>query len=172
VVKIRWDPAKAESNLRKHGVRFEEAETVFADRRTMFRPDPDHSDEEDRYHMLGRSIKDDILVVTYTIRDDDYWLITARVATKQERRRYIMTHDILRDRPPDDDEDEGINFEDTPPLDFSKPWVRGLHTLSRKVVITVGLYEDVAEHFKDQDAVNWALREVIAVGNAPDQRGY
>lgn len=83
-----------------------------------------------------------------------------------------MNYDEIRDRPPGEDEDEGINYDDIPPTDFSKPFVRGLHTLPRTVVKTVGLYEDVAKFFPDQDAVNWALREVIAVGNAPSQRGY
>jgi hypothetical protein len=73
-------------------------------------------------------------------------------------------------RPPIGD-DEGINYDDIPPTDFSNAKPGPFH-LSRTTVKNVGLYEDVAEFFPDERALNQALREVIAVGNASSQRGY
>jgi uncharacterized DUF497 family protein len=169
-VKIRWDPKKAEANWRKHAVRFEEATTVFDDFNAIYEPDAIHSVEEDRYHAVGGSAAARILTVTYAIRKDDFWIISARTADRREMKRY-MKHDELRDRPVAQDRDEKINYEDIPPQEM-KHAVRGLHTRPRTVVTTVGLYEDVAQYFPDETAVNRALREVIAVGNAPSQRGY
>lgn len=59
-----WDPEKAEANLRKHGVSFEEAATVFLDPLAVTYPDPDHSDEEDRKITIGDSVKQRVLFVS------------------------------------------------------------------------------------------------------------
>ena len=81
-----WDPEKAEANLRKHGVSFEEAPTVFRDPVAVTYPDPDHSDEEDREITIGRSVKQRVLFVSHSQRGDRIRLISARKATRRERK--------------------------------------------------------------------------------------
>jgi uncharacterized protein len=54
-MEFEWDPRKAENNLRKHGISFTEAGTIFGDELAITVPDPDHSDDEDRYITIGRS---------------------------------------------------------------------------------------------------------------------
>ena len=85
---FEWDKNKARENVRKHGVSFEEASTIFADplARTIY--DPLHSDEEDRFVMLGESQRRRLLVVVFTDRDDRIRVISARVATRRERKDY------------------------------------------------------------------------------------
>lgn len=84
---LQYDPAKAVSNLKKHGVSFADAEGVFYDPLALNRPDPD-SDAEDRFVSVGLGITGDILVVVYTIRGGDIRLISARCATRQEIKEY------------------------------------------------------------------------------------
>ena len=88
---FEWDADKARSNERKHGVSFDEAATVFADRFSLNMPDPSHSDEEQRFLVLGRSIRARLLVVAYAERGPRTRLITARKASPTERRRYEET---------------------------------------------------------------------------------
>ena len=85
-----WDPRKARENASKHGVTFEEAQTVFFDDHALLVGDPDHSDEEDRFLMLGISSILRILVVCHCYRESDseIRLISARKADKDERRGY------------------------------------------------------------------------------------
>lgn len=86
---VEWDLTKAEANLRKHGVDFDEAASVFADRLAIVSPDPLHSDDEDRFCILGYSQYERILVVAYTHRiANTLRLISARRATRAERRTY------------------------------------------------------------------------------------
>ena len=85
---FEWDPAKAGSNRRKHGVEFREATTVFADPRAMNMPDPMHSLVEERFTLLGLSNRGRLLVVCYTERPPRTRIITARRATTRERRQY------------------------------------------------------------------------------------
>lgn len=80
------DPEKAEANLRKHGVSFEEAATVFLDPLAVTYPDPDHSDEEDREITIGHSVKQRVLFVSHSQRGDRIRLISARKATRRERK--------------------------------------------------------------------------------------
>ena len=80
-----WDPEKAEANLRKHGVSFEEAATVFLDPLAVTYPDPDHSDEEDREITIGHSGKQRVLFVSHCQRGDRIRLLSARKATQRER---------------------------------------------------------------------------------------
>lgn len=87
-LRFEWDAAKAESNLRKHGVAFEEAATVFADPLALTIDDPDHSREEDRFITLGVSGGNRLLVVVHTDREDRIRIISARPATRRERRSY------------------------------------------------------------------------------------
>lgn len=83
-----WDPRKAGRNLAKHGVSFDEAKTVFDDDLFLVFEDPDHSAEESRYIIMGQSTQGRLLVVAYTERTDTIRLISARRATRQERRVY------------------------------------------------------------------------------------
>ena len=84
---LQYDPAKAASNFKKHGVSFADAEGVFYDPLTLHRPDPD-ADAEERSVALGLGATGDVLVVVYTIRGEDIRLISARRATRQEIREY------------------------------------------------------------------------------------
>ena len=85
---FEWDPEKAESNARKHGVTFDEASTVFGDPLGLLMPDPDHSLNEKRYVVLGMSNKQRLLVVAFAERPPRTRLISARRAAPRERRRY------------------------------------------------------------------------------------
>jgi uncharacterized protein len=85
---FEWDPAKAEANLEKHDVGFDEAATVFGDPLALLMPDPDHSVGEDRYVLLGLSRRSRLLVVAFAERPPRTRLISARLATREERRRY------------------------------------------------------------------------------------
>jgi uncharacterized protein len=85
-----WDSRKARSNERKHGVSFEEAETVFSDENGLLLDDPDHSDRERRYLLLGLSSSLRILVVSHTLRGaDTIRIINAREADASEGRQYL-----------------------------------------------------------------------------------
>ena len=85
-----WDPKKARSNERKHGVSFEEAQTVFSDENGLLLDDPDHSEREARYLLLGLSFSLRILVVSHTLRGaDTIRIISAREADASESRQYL-----------------------------------------------------------------------------------
>jgi uncharacterized protein len=75
-------------NYRKHGVSFEEAATALEDRLSKVLPDPDHSDDEERFVAFAMSPRGRLLVIAHTIRGDRIRLISARRATPQERRIY------------------------------------------------------------------------------------
>jgi uncharacterized protein len=83
-----WDTDKAESNRRKHGVSFEEAETVFDDELLETFPDTRHSDDEERYISIGVSKDGRLLIVIHTDRDEVVRIISCREATTAERRAY------------------------------------------------------------------------------------
>lgn len=85
---FEWDQKKAKNNLAKHGVSFEEAATVFGDPLSITIEDPDHSIAEQRFITIGRSAQQKILVVIHTDRDLNVRIITARKATKLEKRKY------------------------------------------------------------------------------------
>jgi uncharacterized DUF497 family protein len=89
-ISFSWDDRKNTANQSKHGVSFEEAQTVFFDENAIEYFDPDHSKEEDRYLMLGISYRLGILVVSYTLRKDEteIRIISARKATKKEQKAY------------------------------------------------------------------------------------
>jgi uncharacterized DUF497 family protein len=91
-LRFEWDPAKNALNRRKHGVSFGEATTVFADETALLIDDPDHSDAEDRFVLLGLSSRLRVLVVVHCYRADDavIRLISARKADRQERARYAQ----------------------------------------------------------------------------------
>ena len=85
---FEWDPAKGAANRRKHRVGFEEAASAFADPLSITIPDPDHSAREARYLLLGASRRGRVLVVAHTERGRRVRLISARPATRRERRDY------------------------------------------------------------------------------------
>lgn len=87
-VEFEWNPEKATRNLEKHGVSFEEAQTVFDDDLFIVFADPDHSEEENRHLIMGQSKQGRLLVVSYTERSRRVRLISARKATRQERKAY------------------------------------------------------------------------------------
>ena len=87
-MEFEWDDDKAEANLQKHGVTFSEAQTVFGDPLALTGYDPDHSGEEDRYLTMGTSLDGRLLVVSHTDRDDRVRIISARVASRRERKDY------------------------------------------------------------------------------------
>lgn len=87
-MKFNWDEDKAASNLAKHGVSFDEATTVFGDPYFIEFYDPDHSDDEDRFIMVGMSSMQRLLIVSYTDRHGAIRLISARETTRQERKAY------------------------------------------------------------------------------------
>jgi uncharacterized DUF497 family protein len=85
---FEWDPRKAEINLRKHGVSFTEAGTVFGDDLAITVPDPDHSKKEERFITIGWSNRRRLLMVSHTDRDDRIRIISARELTRNERKAY------------------------------------------------------------------------------------
>jgi uncharacterized DUF497 family protein len=85
---FRWDKKKARRNLRDHKISFEEASTVFGDTLSRTIDDPLHSEDEDRYVIVGQSLQRRLLVVVHTIRGDTIRIISARVATPTERKDY------------------------------------------------------------------------------------
>ncbi|MFM5892322.1 MAG: BrnT family toxin [Dolichospermum sp.] len=87
-MQFEWNPDKANSNLKKHGVSFSEASTVFNDPLSITFPDPDHSYGEERYVIIGVSSASRILIVPHTDRADRVRIISAREATRNERRFY------------------------------------------------------------------------------------
>lgn len=88
---VEWDPEKAESNRQKHGVSFEEAATVLADPLSITIPDPEHSEAEDRFLLLGHSSAGRLLIAAITERGALVRLISARLMTPRERRVYERT---------------------------------------------------------------------------------
>ena len=85
---FEWDKQKAGANRKKHGVAFEEAITVFGDPLSLNMPDPDHSESERRFVVMGMSDRYRILVVCYTEVGERTRIFSARLATRTERKRY------------------------------------------------------------------------------------
>lgn len=88
---FEWDENKARQNLVKHNISFIEATTVFLDSRSITIDDPDHSQSEQRYIIIGYSNRGRLLVVVYVDRGDNIRIISARQATRYERRTYEET---------------------------------------------------------------------------------
>ena len=89
-IRFEWDPRKAAANLRKHGISFAEAETAFSDDYATITEDPDHSDDEERFLLLGMSAGLRVVVVVHCVREAGsvIRLISARRATRSERAQY------------------------------------------------------------------------------------
>jgi uncharacterized protein len=88
--RFEWDTVKAAENVRKHGISFEEGSTVFADENGRLMHDPDNSQTEDRFILLGLSAKLRLLVVCHLYREDDevIRIFSVRKATPNERKQY------------------------------------------------------------------------------------
>jgi uncharacterized DUF497 family protein len=147
---------EAEANLKKHGVSFPKAVTVFGDPLSMNMPDPDHLEGENRFIVMGTSNRHRLLVLSYTDRPPRTRIISARLATRYERNN--MKKSKKGAGPAGSDEDTM-----RPEYDFSKA-VRGV-TAARYAQGTnvVLLDPDVAEIFPDTRAVNEALRTMMRV---------
>lgn len=93
-IKFSWDDRKDKINQKKHGVSFDEAQTVFFDENAIQYFDPDHSHDEDRFLMMGLSYRLRTLVVCHCLRDNDseIRIIQARKATKKEEKEYFGGH--------------------------------------------------------------------------------
>jgi len=89
-LEFAWDEAKATVNLRKHGISFDEARTVFFDERALLLADPDHSQREDRFILLGMSSTLRLLIVCHCYREEAQRIriISARKATRRESTFY------------------------------------------------------------------------------------
>jgi uncharacterized DUF497 family protein len=89
---FEWDTKKDAANLRKHGVGFAEARTVFGDSLSVTISDPDNAAAEERFVIVGMSTARKLLVVVHTMREERIRLISARTATRYERRVYEETY--------------------------------------------------------------------------------
>ena len=87
-MKFEWDENKAARNLSKYGISFDEAKTVFDDPLYIDFYDPDHSEDEARYLIVGASNRRRLLIVSYTHRGDSIRLISSREVTRSEREAY------------------------------------------------------------------------------------
>ncbi len=88
MLKFEWAPQKAKINLKKHGVSFAEASTAFEDVLSLTIDDPLHSSDEERLVLIGMSFKNRLTIVVHTERGDNIRIISARKATKKERKYY------------------------------------------------------------------------------------
>ena len=92
-MEFEWDRNKATTNEKKHGISFSEATTVFGDQFELTISDPDHSSGEYRFLSIGRSNAGNLLVVSYTERQQELIrIISARKATRQEQKYYEQNH--------------------------------------------------------------------------------
>jgi uncharacterized DUF497 family protein len=91
-MKFEWDRKKENINIKKHAISFEQASYVFADPFALNRYDEEHSEDEERWILLGKSLNQTILLVAHTFRDNDgkefVRIISARRATKREEKAY------------------------------------------------------------------------------------
>ncbi len=85
---FEWDPNKAKENIETHGISFDEASTAFGDTLSLAIYDPLHSEEEDRLILIGNSHRNRLLVIVHTERAENIRIISARKATKKERKQY------------------------------------------------------------------------------------
>jgi uncharacterized DUF497 family protein len=95
-MKFEWDPKKEVINIRKHGITFEQASYVFSDPYALNKYDEEHSEQEDRWLLLGKSMNEVILVVVHTFKDQDgielVRIISARKASNNESKEYQRRH--------------------------------------------------------------------------------
>ena len=169
---FEWDENKADENFKNHGVRFEEAKTVFNDPYSITIYDPDHSISEDRYIDIGLSLKGRLIVVSYTERKERIRIISSREAVKNEQKLYFMKRKKDDISGVSDMKDE-YNFSDGVRGKHYQAYRRG-HSVKIKKKNgsieehhfteadgSVMLDPDVKKYFPDSESVNKALREYI-----------
>lgn len=157
--RFEWDDAKAKWNEEKHGVTFPKAEQIFDDPLHATMPDGFHAYGEDRYISIGETMWGEVLVVAHAERGDRIRIISARRATRSEKKRYM------------DKKFDTINDVDDlqPEYDFTGA-VRGKYYRPGKTIIRMTIDEDVARYFSTSEVLNDALRKLIAEGRAPEPR--
>jgi uncharacterized DUF497 family protein len=162
---FEWDDAKAQSNLAKHGITFEKATAVFRDPMALTFDDEDHSLDENREITIGCTSFTEVLVVNHVLRDGRIRIISARRASRAERTFFMnQPPDRIHDKPRYDDDLR-------PEYDFDRnKGVKGKYYTDDDITIMVSLDSDVARHFSTPQAVNDALRALIAEGRAPAPR--
>jgi uncharacterized DUF497 family protein len=159
MLRITWDPVKAAENFKKHRVSFEEAAQIFSDPLRATEDDEEHSGNEDRIRSFGSTAAGKVLFVCYTLQENEARLISARLATRSERRCYMEEEQTIYDEPMEPGAEETIDFDwDTA--------VRGRHFIPREKG-NVTLDEDVYGIFRTSEEVNNALRMLISEGRIP-----
>ena len=148
---VLYHRAKAEANLRKHGVSFEEAAGALCDPLALVHPDDAHSENEDRYVLIGESNEDRLLTVCFTIIDDTARIISARRATPAEGRQYMKDRPIRETPDSDDMLPEYGHLEGWKPNPFK--FVR--------LAAFVEIDPDVHSVFRTSKEVNDALRTLL-----------
>jgi uncharacterized DUF497 family protein len=157
--RFEWDDWKAAQNEKNHGIPFYVAEEVFDDPLQITIRDRFHSAAADRYVIIGETLFGDILVVAFAEREDRIRIISARRATRREKRRYMKEDvDIINDT------------DDIKPEYEFKGGVRGKYYQPGKTIIRMTIDEDVARHYWSSELINDALRQLIAEGRAPEPR--
>jgi len=156
-VEITWDDIKADENFRKHKVPFPEAKSAMQDPLARVAPDDGHSDAEDRFTLIAESTRQRILIITFTINNDDSArLISARRASAAERRNYMAKrpdHDVLGDR--DLPNDDGIIIDEPLPAEgwLPNPFRFGPNKPPYHALISAG----VSDAYRTDHDVNEAL---------------
>jgi hypothetical protein len=161
--RFEWDDVKAEWNEGKHGITFPQAEQVFDDPLHATMRDARHAEVEDRYITIGETFWGKVLVVAHAERGDRIRIISARRATRSEKRNYMEKEfDTIND---------AVNEVDDllPEYDFTGA-VRGKYYRPGKTIIRMTIDEDVARYFHSAELLNAALRKLIAEGHAPEPR--
>ena len=151
--RVKWNPAKAEKNVRKHGVTFELAQETLDDPLSVTVIDPIHSYGEPRHITVGCTRAGDFLVVSHTSREGHIRLISARRATKAEIRRYMNRDFEIRD----EEDDEML-----PEYDFTGG-VRGMFA-PKGEVHHYRIDTDLTPYFPTSRYLNDLLRQLIAEG--------
>jgi uncharacterized DUF497 family protein len=163
---FEWDDEKELLNLQKHGVTFEEAKAIFKDPLAVTIDDPEHSDDENRFVTIGITFFNDVYVIVHADRENRVRIISARHATRAERRKFMNEQfDRIHDR---EDKDKDTM---RPEYDFTNG-VRGKYWKGpgRRIVTHMRIDQDVRRYFRTPDEVNDALRQLIAEGRAPKLR--
>lgn len=161
--RFEWDDAKSEWNERKHGMTFPQAEQVFDDPLHATMTDARHAEVEDRYITIGETFWGKVLVVAHAERGDRIRIISARRATRSEKRNYMEKEfDTINDAVTEVD-------DLLPEYDFTGA-VRGKYYRPGKTIIRMTIDEDVARYFYSSELLNEGLRKLIAEGRAPEPR--
>ena len=148
-IEFEWDPAKDTSNQQKHGISFDEAKSVFSDDFARLIADPEHSEEEERFILLGTSIESNLLIVCHCIRNGETVLFY-RLGKPIEKNDELMSTFAMRDN-----------------YDFSKS-VKNPYIKKLKKQVTIRLDQDTISYFKEladdkglpyQSLINLYLRD-------------